>query len=341
MQLLQFIDPMYGRCVGRIDGSDVVDITSTQRDVRTVYDICYCHGGCDIGLAEAVRSIEDTGSPPRRLPVDELLSNEDPARPRIHQPIDPSPAAPTALRIWLAGVTHADSARLREIEARQATGRPVNVYDRKYEECVQGGRPELFPKHDPESVVGPGYPIVRPIDTQRLVPEAELVSVYGRATAGKIVLLGYTAGNDVTDNGMEAMNPLNLPQAKNWSDGCGSIGPVLVTSDEFDPRDVDVSCEVWRSGRCIARKVGRTGSDHLNLRDGPAQMERALFTRFPLREGQLQALFWGTPLVFDESDLKRGLLPGDVVRIRLGGGIGQLENPVIAQDATSQMNLPE
>lgn len=70
-------------------------------------------------------------------------------------------------------------------------------------------------------------------------------------------------------------------------------------------------------------------------------MERALFTRFPLREGQLQALFWGTPLVFDESDLERGLLPGDVVRIRLGGGIGQLENPVIAQDATSQMNLPD
>lgn len=131
MQLLQFIDPMYGRCVGRIDGSDVVDITSTQRDVRTIYDICYRHGGCDIGLAEAVRSIEDTGSPPRRLPVDELLSNEDPARPRIHQPIDPSPAAPTALRIWLAGVTHADSTRLREIEARQATGRPVNVYDQE------------------------------------------------------------------------------------------------------------------------------------------------------------------------------------------------------------------
>lgn len=140
MQLLQFIDPMYGRCVGRIDGSDVVDITSTQRDVRTIYDICYRHGGCDIGLAEAVRSIEDTGSPPRRLPVDELLSNEDPARPRIHQPIDPSPAAPTALRIWLAGVTHADSTRLREIEARQATGRPVNVYDQEIR-GVRAGRP--------------------------------------------------------------------------------------------------------------------------------------------------------------------------------------------------------
>lgn len=65
---------------------------------------------------------------------------------------------------------------------------------KKYEECVQGGRPELFPKHDPESVVGPGYPIVRPIDTQRLVPEAELVSVYGRATAGKIVLLRVHGG---------------------------------------------------------------------------------------------------------------------------------------------------
>ena len=38
--------------------------------------------------------------------------------------------------------------------------------------------------------------------------------------SGQVELLGFTGGNDVTDNGIEAANPLNLPQAKNWSGGC-------------------------------------------------------------------------------------------------------------------------
>lgn len=338
MQLLQFVDPLAGDCVGRMEGSDVLDITSVRRDVCTVHDLFYRCGGCDVGLSEAVRLIEAAGGSPRRLSAEELLAvGEDPEKPRLRQPISGPRDAPQALRIWLAGVTHADSARLREIEARRATGRSVNVYDHKYMESVHGGRPELFPKHDPCSVVGHGDPIVRPMDTLRLVPEAELVSIYGCATTGRLMLLGYTGGNDVTDNGLEAMNPLNLSQAKNWGGGCGSIGPILVTGDAFDPAEVDVSCEVWRSARCIARKVGRTGTKHLNLRDGPAQMERALFTRLPLRQGQLQALFWGTPFVFEESEVERGLLPGDLVRIEFGGGIGRLENRVVAQEETEQI----
>ncbi|MCE2449601.1 MAG: fumarylacetoacetate hydrolase family protein, partial [Candidatus Latescibacteria bacterium] len=136
--------------------------------------------------------------------------------------------------MWLAGVTHEVSAKLREIEAQQATGEAINVYDQKYREVSGGGRPELFAKGEPDAVVGHGQPITRPADTQRLVPETELVSVYGLTRQGRLERLGYTGGNDATDNGIEAANPLNLPQAKNWAGGCASLGPVLITADEYD-----------------------------------------------------------------------------------------------------------
>lgn len=336
MRLLQFADPKSGPCLGRIEAGNVVDITSAHPRIQSLYDLCYLAQGRDIGLAEAVHRLEAMAKPVRRFPVEPLWANRNPSQPLLASPLGLPDTRAASLRIWLAGVTHLDSARLREIEARQATGQAVNVYDRKYQESVEGGRPELFTKHDARAVVGHGEPLIRPADSIRLVPEPELVSVYALTTAGRIRCLGFTAGNDLTDNGMEAMNPLNLPQAKNWSGGCGSLGPILVTADAFDSRDVEVSCEVWRSEACIARKEGRTGEDHLNLRDGANQMERILFARFPLLEGQIQALFWGTPLVFDAADLEDGLLSGDIVRIEMGEGIGCLQNPIQAQQLPEQ-----
>ena len=169
------------------------------------------------------------------------------------------------------------------------------------------------------------------------MPETELVSIYGLSTAGQVELLGFTGGNDVTDNGIEAANPLNLPQAKNWSGGCASLGPVMVTSADFDPSEIIVSCEILRQGSRVAYKEGRTGEAHLNMPDGLVHMERTLFSRIPLQQRQLQALYWGTPLVFAESDLADGLQEGDAVRMSFSGGIGVVENPVMSLATTGQL----
>lgn len=337
MKLLQFAVPSDGPHVGLVDGREVIDLTRAAAGPRSVHEIYYRAGGDRRGLVAAVEALAPKAARAPRLALDELLAGCAPGQPRLLKPVSGPVGEPHALRVWLAGVTHGDSARLREIEAKQATGSSVNVYEQKYRECAAGGRPELFAKNEPEAVVAAGAPITRPADTQRLVPETELVSVYGLDHAGRIERLGYTGGNDVTDNGIEAANPLNLPQAKNWADGCASLGPVLVTADEFDDRVVPVSCEVTRAGRRVAFKQGETGQDRLNMPDRLFHLERMLFSRLPLVPRELRVLYWGTPIVFAEADLPGGVQAGDLMRLTFGNGIGVLENPVATLAVPDQL----
>ena len=337
MKVLQFVDPQDGQHVGLVVDQEVVDLTRTAAGPRSLHEVYYGLGADQCGLVETLRRLETEARGVRRLRLQELLDNRDPGKPRLVKPVSGLPARPHDLRIWLAGVTHADSARLREIEAKQATGDAVNVYEQKYRESARGGRPELFSKNEPDDVAGPGEPVTRPTDTQRLVPETELVSVYGLRKDGQVERLGYTGGNDVTDNGIEAANPLNLPQAKNWAGGCASLGPLLVTEDEFPDAVVTVSCEVLRDGKRLAWKQGETGQQRLNMPDRLYHMERMLFSRIPLQPGQLQALYWGTPIVFAEADLPGGLQAGDLMRLTFSGGIGVLENPIVDLPVVDQL----
>ena len=333
MKLVQFVEPGSSQQhLGIIDGEEVVDL-SADEGPSSVYDVYYRMGGDEIGLEAAVTRLRGAGA---RLNLADLLAaREGGGHPYLVKPVSGPADDRHALRIWLAGVTHEDSAKLREIEAKQATGSQVNVYEQKYRECAEGGRPELFGKGEPDAVVGHGQKLTRPADTVRLVPETEIVSVYGFNTSGQVERLGYTGGNDGTDNGIEAANPLNLPQAKNWAGGCASLGPILITESDFDDSDVAVSCEILRDGGRVGFKEGKTGQDHLNMPDGLFHMERSLLSRLPLGPGELLALYWGTPLVFADTDLAAGLLVGDVVRMTFSGGIGVLENeiaPLVVSD---------
>ncbi|MFC1525306.1 fumarylacetoacetate hydrolase family protein [Candidatus Latescibacterota bacterium] len=338
MRLVQFLDPeSRNQHVGLVEGDEVVDLSQPPGAPTTLYGVYYDAGGDRDGLEVALERVRAAAASSRRIPLPELLAGRPgTAGPHLVKPICGPAGNPHAMRIWLAGVTHADSARLREIEAKQATGDQVNVYELKYRETASGGRPELFPKGDPDAVVGHSQAITRPADTERLVPETELVSLYAVDARGQLDRLGYTGGNDATDNGIEAANPLNLPQAKNWDGGCASLGPVVVTDSEFDDREVSVSCQVCRDGQRVGYKEGKTGQSHLNMPDGLNHMERMLFSRLPLRHGQVQALYWGTPIVFAEADLTEGLLVGDVVSMSFSGGIGTLETPVAALEDSEQ-----
>jgi len=340
MKLVQFVDPKSGDGhVGLVDGGEVIDLSQGEGDPRSVYDIYYSAGG-DAGDAfeATIAQLAQSSGAAGRFQLAELMAaRSEGSAPYLVKPVSGPEGDPHALRTWLAGVTHEDSAKLREIEAKQATGDSVNVYELKYRECAAGGRPELFSKGDPDTVVGHGEALTRPDDTERLVPETELVSVYGLNQSGQVERLGYTGGNDATDNGIEAANPLNLPQAKNWSGGCASLGPVLVLASAFDDSDVTVSCEILRDGKRVGYKEGRTGQSNLNMPEGLFHMERSLFSRIPLAPGQLQAFYWGTPIVFGEADLADGLLVGDLVRMEFSGGIGVLENPIEGQQPSDQL----
>ena len=242
MKLLQYAHPNHPsgqiQRVGLLSNEEVIDLTACPPHPTSIYDIYYHLGGNRQGLDESINSLEKGRAP--RLDSESLLENtSNQEQPHLLSPITAPKDSPQKLRVWLAGVTHADSAKLREIEAKQATGDSINVYDLKYRECAQGGIPELFSKSD-SNLVSHGGTISRPPTTVRLVPETELVTVYGLNQEGQVERLGYTGGNDFTDNGIEAANPLNLPQAKNWHGGCASLGPIMVTTTEFDDRNLRI-----------------------------------------------------------------------------------------------------
>ena len=338
MKLVQFVDSNDQYHVGVVRGAEVVDLTSTATAPDSVWSLYYEHGGDVEGLVSVAERLSQSVDAPR-LELKQLLGEVAGDGHRLTKPVCGPAANPHGLRVWLAGVTHEDSAKLREIEAKQATGDPVNVYELKYRECARGGRPELFAKGEPESVVGHRDGLTRPNDTLRLVPETELVSVYGLNRNGHVERLGYTGGNDVTDNGIEAANPLNLPQAKNWSGGCASMGPLLVTIDEFDDDEVTVSCAIVRNEDRVGFKAGKTGRSSLNMPEGLFHMERTLLSRIPLEPGMLLALFWGTPIVFSEADLSDGLQVGDELRLHFSGGIGELHNRIVAPQKIDQLGI--
>ena len=336
MKIVQYIDPHQPTTdrVGVIDEETLIDLTSSIQEPTSLYDIYYRCGGNRDGIVATCQTIAESCE---RRALGSLLKNiSDYERPHLRSPVTAPVGANHLLRIWLAGVTHADSAKLREIEAKQSTGVSVNVYDQKYRECEAGGIPELFTKSDADSLAAHGGDIARPANTLRLVPETELVSIYGLRQDGQVERIGFTGGNDYTDNGIEAQNPLNLPQAKNWSGGCASLGPILVTDDAFDASEVEVSCDVVRSDQTIASKIGLTGQNHLNAPDRLFHLERSLFERIPLQPFEFQVFYWGTPIVFAEADLESGLVEGDIVRMTFSG-IGELENPIISASTSGQL----
>jgi fumarylacetoacetate (FAA) hydrolase family protein len=336
MKLIQYTDPTrpIADRVGMIEEDTLIDLTASPAAPTSLHDLYYRAGGDRDGVVETCNALAKNGE---RRSIGGLLENvTDTSQPHLRSPVTAPAGSDHLLRVWLAGVTHADSAKLREIEAKQSTGVSANVYDQKYRECMDGGLPELFSKTDPDSVSAHGGVITRPATTHRLVPETELVSVYGLRRDGQIERIGFTGGNDYTDNGIEALNPLNLPQAKNWSGGCASLGPMLITDDAFDDLNVKVTCEVIRSDSCVASRAGYTGQEHLNAPDRLFHLERALFERIPLRRYELQVFYWGTPIVFAEDDLQSGLISGDRVQMTFEG-IGRLENKIITTDQPTQL----
>ena len=125
MKLVQFIEPGDGMRLGLVSGDEVLDLTGADQGPRTVHQLYYDSGGDEIGLVAAAQNLQKQAT--RRLSLDALLANRSTHDPYLTKPVSGPPGHPHALRVWLAGVTHEVSAKLREIEAQQATGETINV----------------------------------------------------------------------------------------------------------------------------------------------------------------------------------------------------------------------
>jgi 2-dehydro-3-deoxy-D-arabinonate dehydratase len=142
--------------------------------------------------------------------------------------------------IWASGVTYFNSKLGRQEESKDAGG--DNFYARVYE----AERPELFFKATKQRTVGPGGKVRIRKDSTWNVPEPELTLV---VTSNKKIV-GYTIGNDMSSRSIEGENPLYLPQAKTY-DGCASVGPCILVTDEPLPGDTLIDMQIVRNGNMV------------------------------------------------------------------------------------------
>jgi 2-keto-4-pentenoate hydratase/2-oxohepta-3-ene-1,7-dioic acid hydratase in catechol pathway len=177
----------------------------------------------------------------------------------------------------------------------------------------------------PESVTGPGDPIlIDPGVSQAVDYEAELAVVIGKGGRGirKADALdhvwGYCIVNDVTARDLQGRH-------KQWligksQDSFCPMGPWLVSRDEIDLADTRVRC--WVNG-----ELRQDANTRALIFDVPTLIE-TISAGLTLMPGDIIAT--GTPAgVGIGFDPPKYLRPGDVVRIEIGG-IGVLENPVVA-----------
>lgn len=175
----------------------------------------------------------------------------------------------------------------------------------------------------PESVIGPGAPIVVPAGvTEQVDYEAELAVVIGRggvnirAARALEHVWGYTIVNDVSARDVQQRH-VQWDLGKSFDTFC-PMGPWLVSADELDARDLRLRC--WVNGEL--RQDARTSE---MIFDIPTLIETCSrgITLYP---GDVIAT--GTPAgVGMGFSPPRWLRAGDRVRIEIEG-IGVLENPV-------------
>jgi 2-keto-4-pentenoate hydratase/2-oxohepta-3-ene-1,7-dioic acid hydratase in catechol pathway len=183
--------------------------------------------------------------------------------------------------------------------------------------------PSLFCRA-PNSLVGHGQPLMRPPESPQLDYEGEIVIIVGKE--GRRIprerafehIAGLTLCNEGTIRDWVRHAKFNTTQGKNF-DASGSIGPFLVTADEFD----------FRKPFEITTRVNGEVRQHdttANMIFDFAYQLNYISTFATLKPGDV--IVTGTPTgAGARFDPPRWLVPGDVVEVEVPG-IGLLRNQV-------------
>jgi 2-dehydro-3-deoxy-D-arabinonate dehydratase len=232
---------------------------------------------------------------PLQLPAGDLqrflegLPRGEAAEGSLLPPVEP------AQEVWASGVTYERSREARMFESIEA-----DIYDKVYDAV----RPELFFKATGWRVVGhEGLVRVRE-DSHWNVPEPELVLVVN----GRMEIVGYTAGNDVSSRDIEGENSLYLPQAKIYDGGC-SLGPGIVVGGPDSMRDLLIRMRIVRGGEAVYEDEVSTS----RMKRPFEELAEYLGKELTFPAGAF--LMTGTSLVPEEDFT---LTPGDRVEISVG-----------------------
>jgi 2-keto-4-pentenoate hydratase/2-oxohepta-3-ene-1,7-dioic acid hydratase in catechol pathway len=194
----------------------------------------------------------------------------------------------------------------------------------------QGGdlpeRPLLFAKW-PNTLIGPGDPIVLPSISTKIDYEAELGVVIGSRARGVSIenalesVAGYICVNDVSGRDLQFSDG-QWVRGKSLDTFC-PVGPALVPASEIpDPQTLGI--------RAILNGEVMQDSTTANMVFGVAEIVAFISQAITLEPGDLIAT--GTPAgvgVFRDPQVL--LKPGDEITIEIDG-IGALTNPVIGEE---------
>jgi len=301
MKLIQFFLPGKGKRVGVIQGDRVLDITSSDEDIRCTLDLV-AQGKTARGVVARATWLAKTL---HRRGLDWRELQRPPSRrfPHLLVPID-------APEVWGAK----DASDLDDGQAG-AGGTPDTPNTQPIgPSTVANPRPALFFKATAHRVVGPYAPIVIRQDSTLTLPEAGLAVVLG--TGGAVVAL--TVCNDVAARDIEQCGLAYQSQARVYLGSC-ALGPCLTTADEIeDPCALQVRCSILRAGKAIFSEASNT-----------ARLRRPVEALVPwlLRDNPVPAgtvLSAGTGIVVPDM---AALSNGDQVDIE-AQRIGRLSNPV-------------
>lgn len=206
----------------------------------------------------------------------------------------------------------------------------VNYLDRN-EEYKDGSELPRFPSiflRTPGSIVGHRQPIVRPPESAQLDYEGEIAIVIGKpgrrisAADASVHIAGLACMNEGTIRDWLRHGKFNVTQGKNF-DRTGSIGPWLVTADEFSGYD----------NLTVTTRVNGEVRQHestARLLFSFPYLINYISTWTELRPGDVIAT--GTPTgAGARFDPPRYLRPGDQVEVEVDG-VGTLVNAVVDEE---------
>jgi 5-carboxymethyl-2-hydroxymuconate isomerase len=192
---------------------------------------------------------------------------------------------------------------------------------------IQPGYPSVFMRTR-ESVVGHNQPILRPPESDQLDYEGEIVLVVGKEgrriprAAASSHIAGMTLMNEGSIRDWLRHGKFNVTQGKNF-EKTGSIGPWLVTADEFSGYD-DLAIRTTVNGE--VRQNDTTASLIFRF----DYIIHYLSTFYRLKPGDVIAT--GTPTgAGARFDPPRWLAPGDRLEISCPQ-IGVLANTVVDEE---------
>ncbi|WP_276122464.1 fumarylacetoacetate hydrolase family protein [Pararhizobium qamdonense] len=195
----------------------------------------------------------------------------------------------------------------------------------------QPDHPTLFPRFA-SSLIGAGAPIIRPLISEALDFEGELVAVIGRGGRhiDKRDALEHVAGYSIFNDGSIRDFQHRTPQwtlGKNF-DGTGAFGPIFVTADELPAGARGLRIETRLNGEVVQS----SNTDKLIF--DVATLVSTISEAITLEPGDV--IVTGTPSGIGHARTPRLYMrAGDVVEVEIEG-IGILTNPIVDEVAPLQ-----